>query len=160
MPFPAPAILFSCIFVPVVLALVETAILAQTSFLQEQEQEQSKTRGTKQNENALLPLPPGWVIGVIWVVILGILGIALALSMSDGVSFVLVTAVICACLAYPLYTRVFSSPSAMSIGNKLTLLLALVVALVLAHRDSADRSTSVYFAPLLVWLSYVNIATI
>lgn len=132
------------ILVPVIIAIVLNLIIFKL--------------GWNNNSQGVSPgLPPGWVIGVIWVIILGILGYALYLTvgLKDTVSSVLIVLLILACLAYPFYTSGLTMNSSAKLGNILTLIASYIVAIAIARRSP---SVLPYMIPILIWGSYVNIS--
>ena len=107
-------------------------------------------------------LPPGWAVGTIWVVLFAGMGAArwllLRTASSHGerrrAEWVSLLAFIC--LLYPLYTGGFSNEFDGLIGNVVTLLTAVPIALY-AFRRAALAGWCL--APLVVWLSFAAWAT-
>src|SRR3990167_4336593 len=99
-------------------------------------------------------LPPGWLIGVIWVIVLGFLGYALYLTTKarDNVSSVFIVILMLICLAYPFYTRGLTTGTAAKVGDVATLVIGFAVTVVVALRTPQAVP---YLIPLLVWASYV-----
>jgi tryptophan-rich sensory protein len=102
-------------------------------------------------------LPPGWIIGSVWVVLLGLLGYAtyLAFVQKERVLVALLVVLMAQCITYPLYTGGLRKQSA-NVGNVGALINGFVVALVAARRVPCAVP---YLVPLLVWASYVNVVT-
>jgi tryptophan-rich sensory protein len=102
-------------------------------------------------------IPPGYVIGTIWVIILGLLGYLhyLIYKKYESITFtsLLIVFVILFCISYPLITglRVKSG----LLLNLITLILAFILALFVI---TESKYMFIYLIPLLVWASYVNIA--
>lgn len=102
-------------------------------------------------------IPPGYVIGTIWVIILGLLGYLhyLIYKKYEAITFtsLLILFVILFCISYPLITglRVKSG----LLLNLITLILAFILALFVI---TESKYMFIYLIPLLVWASYVNIA--
>lgn len=133
------------VLVPILIAIIINVIIYTSGWV-------------KMGENISNPmLPPGWAIGLIWVIILGILGYALYLTVKlhDTVSSTLITILIIACLIYPFYTAGLSDKSVARMGNTLTLIGAFIVAIVVGMRSPCVLG---YIIPILVWISYVNVA--
>lgn len=97
-------------------------------------------------------LPPGWVIGAVWVVLFGMLGHVAYLVRTHRGLHALVGIILAYCLAYPFATNV--APSLAGSLNAGALLLAVVLVCALA----AQRRTRavVWSVPLLAWCAYVN----
>jgi benzodiazapine receptor len=102
-------------------------------------------------------LPPGWVVGAIWVVLFAGMGLARWLLLKAAKAHVeqrraeWVSGLAFLCLLYPVYTGGFSNLSDGLVGNLVTLVLAGPVALN-AFRKS--RMAGLWLAPLVAWLSY------
>jgi tryptophan-rich sensory protein len=97
-------------------------------------------------------LPPGWVVGTIWLVLFALMGAArwrLLLAGQGRAEWVSAVAVLC--LLYPLYTAGLSNMRVGEIGNLLTLAVALVVA---ASSWRRDLRAGVLLLPLCAWLLY------
>ncbi len=102
-------------------------------------------------------LPPGWVVGAIWLALFAGLGVARWLLLrsagSQGerrrVEWVSVVAFLC--LLYPLYTAGFNDLWDGLVGNVVTLLVAVPVAVYTLRRS---RGAGWCLVPLVVWMSY------
>lgn len=102
--------------------------------------------------------PPGWFVGLVWIVLFALFGIAHAeLKRDPSVtarrlrrSVVLLGLF---CLAFPAYTIGFASATLGFIGCLLT--GAWVAALILGTRHSARR-VSLLLLPCLLWLCYAS----
>ena len=145
----------ACVLVPIAFACIEAGILAAI-----------RSRAPPHPHPpppSRVPLQP-WVIGVVWTVLLGLMGAALASTLSYAQSSalplasVLICFLMCLCLAYPLYTSAFSDPVAEQIGNGATLVLAFGVVLALVLQNGASRLGGALLVPLLAWLAFVNVA--
>ena len=102
-------------------------------------------------------IPPGYIVGSVWIIIFGLLGYVhyLLYKQNNGVSFVSIS-VVCFfifCLLYPVLTSGLSKQNA-NMLNLLTLILSFSLAIVLVK---TLPSTFKYIIPLLLWASYVNI---
>jgi tryptophan-rich sensory protein len=102
-------------------------------------------------------LPPGQIIGAIWVIIFGLLGYVHFILYTNKKWFasnsILVLLLFCIC--YPLLTSGLSNLKIGNVLNSLTLILAFVVSIIVFD---ASRKSFNYMIPLLVWASYVNLA--
>jgi benzodiazapine receptor len=107
-------------------------------------------------------LPPGWVVGAIWVALFAGMGVArwllvhaagtpMELRRAEWVSLVGVL-----CLLYPVYTGGFSDLMAGLVGNVVTLVLAAPVAV---YAWQKVRAAGWCLVPLVVWMSYAAWAT-
>lgn len=108
----------------------------------------------EERQNPLLP--PGWVIGLVWIVLLGLLGYALFLAVTakDAVSIWAIVVLLLVCVLYPLFTGRGTKRDA-RIANTVALIVAFAVAVLLANRLPG---TLPFLAPLLLWVSWVNVA--
>ena len=95
-------------------------------------------------------LPPGPVIGAVWLVILGLLGNAMWLSRDRPIAFWSLAATVAWCLAYPLITGLRKS----ALADVASLIVSFSAATVVAGQQP---SAMPFVAPLLVWVSYVNV---
>jgi tryptophan-rich sensory protein len=102
-------------------------------------------------------IPPGYVIGTIWVIILGLLGYLhyLIYKKYEAITFtsLLILFVILFCISYPLITGLKVKSGLLL--NLITLILAFILALFVI---TESKYMFIYLIPLLVWASYVNIA--
>ena len=101
-------------------------------------------------------LPPGWVVGTIWVFILGLLGYGLWLVRTTPFLYVMFVFMIGFCLLYPFYT-VGLQQSIGKFMNVITFFLALVL-LFLALGFDRRVNVILTIVPLVAWAAYVNIA--
>ena len=103
-------------------------------------------------------LPPGWVIGLVWVGLFGGLGVAYwrldrqGLNGAQGRRRIIWLAVWC--LAYPLYTAGLSSRSLGLLGNVATVVLAALLAASLWRRE---RTSATLVALIAVWVVYATL---
>ena len=99
-------------------------------------------------------LPPGYVIGIVWIIILGLLGYTHYLTYPSYASYIIVMAVLY-CLAYPFLTSGLRAENA-DIYNLLSLMIAIVVIVSVGMKEINAIG---YTIPFLIWTTYVNIAT-
>jgi len=107
-------------------------------------------------------LPPGWVVGTVWLVLLTLLAVAYWwLASADGSdarrAAPWVIALIAFCLAYPFYTVGFSNIAMELIGNVATIAGAALLAR-RALRFSLFAASPI--ALVAVWVSYATFATV
>lgn len=100
-------------------------------------------------------LPPGWVIGLIWMILFGTLGYVAYIHRTNAVASIAIATLFVYCLLYPVYTNKFKDPYSSKLANLLTLILAFVTTLIIAL--FGERHTVGYILPLITWASYVNI---
>jgi tryptophan-rich sensory protein len=113
-------------------------------------------------ENPNPYIPPGGIVGFIWLVLFALLGFVhykLYMLNHKKVSIACITIILffLYSLAYPLITTFSNNPNAFFLLNLGALLFALVVA-AQVYRESS--SLSLYILPLLAWTTYVNIVTV
>jgi tryptophan-rich sensory protein len=106
-------------------------------------------------------LPPGWVIGSVWVVLLALLAVAWWLLANAGVAGARrlspwVLALIAGCLAYPFYTLGFSNQTNALIGNLATIAGGAFLA---GRVMPASRSAAGLILLTVLWVSYATFAT-
>lgn len=126
----------------------------------------------KVQHNALLP--PGYIIGIVWVIILGLLGYAHYLTYPTYSSWIIIVAVIY-CLFYPFlimdpttdniaYKILFSKPTrkhtSKTIPNGFYNFLAFIVAIIVTLTSYQEKQNTIYYTmPFVLWTFYVNIVT-
>ena len=105
-------------------------------------------------------LPPGPIIGIIWTILLGLLGYTYSLLENNNknmniqkISIILLTLF---CLLYPILT-VNSTIRFSKNYNYLTLIFVLTVFYVIFKKS---KKIAYYLIPLLCWILYVNIITL
>jgi benzodiazapine receptor len=102
--------------------------------------------------------PPGWVVGSVWVVLLGLLGAAHARLRDRGPGSVAprraMLVLLLLCLAYPLYTFGFSSDLAALLGNFVVLAWACATVVMASH---LDRVAGALVVPMVLWIGYANV---
>jgi tryptophan-rich sensory protein len=102
-------------------------------------------------------IPPGYIIGIIWTVIFGLLGYAhyLLYKLKNEISLASLSIVflIIFCILYPFITGL--KPKNGLLLNLITLILAFIVSIIVILES---KYIFIYLIPLLIWASYVNIA--
>ena len=108
------------------------------------------------DKNKLKFLPPGYIIGIIWIIIFGLLGYShyLTYNVTNSINFgsLSIIILILYSLAYPLITGL--KPENSDLYNIIALILSFSCALIISF---FSKYVLLYFIPLLVWVSYVNI---
>ena len=118
--------------------------------------------GVQRDGGADTGLPPGWVVGTIWLVLFAAMGVArwlllrAAQTQGEQRRVEWVSALAFLCLLYPVYTRGFSDLSAGLVGNVVTWLVAVPVAVYAFRRV---RVAGWWLVPLVAWLSYAGWVT-
>lgn len=117
------------------------------------------SRGVEQHFSSVFA-PPGWLVGGVWIVLFGLLGLArwrLARSGSEagrqGARWAMAFVVVCA--LYPVYTLGLRSLTAGFVGNVGTALFAVFVGLQVMRIDSLSAGV---FALVVAWLCYATFA--
>lgn len=99
-------------------------------------------------------LPPGYVIAIVWVCILGLLGFTHYCVYPSNASVIIVLAILY-CLAYPFLTSGLQSNKS-NLYNILSLIFALAVTISVAMENIRQV---IFTVPFLLWTMYVNIVT-
>jgi tryptophan-rich sensory protein len=106
-------------------------------------------------------LPPGYVIGLIWTIIFGLLGYTFYLLLKKNnkldLSCYAIIFILIFCLLYPFLTNGFSNKNISIILNLLTLLIAIIGTIIVFNQS---KYISLFMIPLIIWATYVNIITI
>jgi len=114
-------------------------------------------------------LPPGYIIGVVWIILLGLMGYILYLliyefklkslrnSLFNNFNYpiFLIIFLIIFCIMYPYLTSLFNDRF-MKNYNYLTLFLVLYI---FHEINKISFKISKYLIPLILWIGYVNIVT-
>jgi tryptophan-rich sensory protein len=95
-------------------------------------------------------LPPGWVIGIVWSIILGILGYLLFMSKQHKVTYFAIAGLIVFILAYPFLTNKFVENT--KLLDTITLILSVLIAVMLFFQ----KGMVLYMLPLLTWVLFVK----
>ena len=118
-------------------------------------------QGTRAAQGQLPGVPPGWVVGTLWMVLFAGMGVARWLLVrvrggrwsvtAEGVSLLGIL-----CLLYPLYTSGLRDDRVGLIGNVLTVAVAIPLTVV-AWRRTAKAGACI--AAVCAWLLYAAAAT-
>ena len=95
-------------------------------------------------------LPPGYIIGSIWIIILGLLGYIHFLLYPSVYSWFIVLTILY-CLSYPFLTSGLQNTDN-NYFNLIALILAIIVTIIMYY-----KSNIIYSIPFLLWTFYVNI---
>lgn len=103
--------------------------------------------------------PPGWIVGGVWVILFGLLGLARwrlvrlgSATGRQGARWVI--AFVAVCTLYPVYTLGLRSLTAGLVGNLGTMLFAIVLGLRFWRVDPVSVGV---FALVAGWLSYATL---
>jgi tryptophan-rich sensory protein len=113
----------------------------------------------KQNNNSIVNplLPPGYVIGTIWIIIFGLLGYVhyLLYKLKNGISFtsLFLIFLILFCISYPLITGLNQKSGLLL--NLITLILSFILCMLVIIES---KYIFIFILPLILWVSYINIA--
>ena len=111
---------------------------------------------SQQNKNKWIP--PSYVIGFVWLVLLGCMGMAhyllsITTAATSYYGIYCIDFLIAFCILYPLFTRLKDNDYFfLSLSLFITLFTALVVKIY-------SYSAFLYLVPVIAWVVYVNIAT-
>jgi len=103
-------------------------------------------------------LPEGYIIGIIWTIILGLLGYVHYLTHNSIISIIIIIVIIY-CSLYPLLTSKLNNKESIKY-NLLGLLLAFLLFILIILKYKKDKMIYVYILPLLIWNIYICIVTI
>lgn len=99
-------------------------------------------------------LPSGWVIGTIWTILFGLLGMTMYLHRNNISILIALILLFLICLLYPVYTRGLQGQSRVAkIANMITLVVALMITgMIYAN----NKKNTWWMLPLILWAFYVN----
>lgn len=131
------------IFIPIIIAIIVNSIIYSSGV------------NIDSNKDNIKMLPPGYVIAIIWIIILGLLGYANYLVRNSFASFIIIIAIVY-CLLYPFLTNKYKK---LNISNKTFDSLALAIAILVCFMCYLQDSKTIYYTlPFVIWTLYVNIA--
>ena len=110
------------------------------------------TQGWNKNKEPNNKLPPGYIIGFIWIIILGLLGYIHFLLYPSVYSWIIVLTILY-CLSYPFLTARLQNTDNI-IYNVIALILAIMITIIMYYKNN---SNIIYSIPFLLWTFYVNI---
>ena len=114
----------------------------------------SQSPQSKPSDKATGLLPPGYAIAIIWIFILGLLGLVHYLTYPSFVSGY-VALVIIYCLAYPFLTNGLREENAATY-NILAFITAVFLSIIVFMQN---KKATIYTLPYLIWTSYVASVT-
>jgi len=131
------------VFLPIIAAIIINIIIYSNKW---------NDNNINNNNNDLLP--PGYIIAIVWIIILGLLGYVHYKVYPSYTSYIIIIAIIY-CLSYPFLTNDLKQTNA-KLLNFISLIIAMIVSISVYMIDK----NSVYLTvPFLLWTSYVNIVT-
>jgi len=102
-------------------------------------------------------IPPGYVIGTIWIIILGLLGYVhyLIYRLNNKITFtsLFIIFIILFCISYPIITGLKEKSGLLL--NLITLILSFVLGLLVIIQS---KYIFIYIIPFILWSIYVNAA--
>jgi translocator protein len=121
--------------------------------------------GWNQSQNSPIDpsfAPPGWVIGLVWIVLFGCMGAARWLLVRRGdrhgtLGARGVVALLVACLIFPFYTALPDSAVLGLVGTIMTLMLAVGVAW---YAWRASNRAALLVGAVVAWLSFASVLSV
>jgi len=102
-------------------------------------------------------IPPGYVIGTIWIIILGLLGYVhyLIYKLNNKITFtsLFIIFIILFCISYPIITGLKEKSGLLL--NLITLILSFILGLLVIIQS---KYIFIYIIPFILWSIYVNAA--
>lgn len=136
--------LLYCILVPIFLALIINLIIYIFGYYK------------KINTHSNPFIPAGYIVGIIWTLLLGILGyvyyLLYMLNNNINIGNLSIIILILYCLSYPFF--IFMNQNHILLYNMIGLILSFIVSLTVIFYS---KYIFIYMIPLLLWISYVNI---
>ena len=148
---------FFYILIPICLAIIINAFM-YSNYPKNSSEEQTIKHNTSNSY-----LPPGYVIGIVWTILLGLMGYVYALlekqstkNKSYGLQKIAIIFLILFCLGYPIFTR----NTSLRFSKNYNYATLFVVCIVYAIINQASSQIAYYLIPLLCWVFYVNLITL
>ena len=133
------------ILIPIIFAIIVNGIIYALKW------------NNNNNINTKMPyLPPGYIIGLIWLIIFGFLGVAhyiLTYRQNSNIASNSIIFLLIFCLAYPFLTSGLKNIKIALILNLLTFFLSIIVSIIVAYKS---LNAFYFLIPLLLWAGYVN----
>jgi len=101
-------------------------------------------------------LPPGYVIGIIWIVLFGLLGYINYILYKEQklVGYFLIILLLFLYISYPYITRKYSNKKYMDFMNRLSLIITIFISI---YIFKISKKAFYFMIPVLLWLMYVNL---
>jgi len=133
------------ILIPVICAIIMNGIIYTL-----------KLNKINSKDSNKLYIPQGYIIGIIWTIIFGLLGYVhyLLYKLNNNINFgsVSVALLILFCLSYPVINAINVKHGYFL--NLISLILSFIVSLIVMMYS---KYIFLYLIPLLIWVSYVNV---
>ena len=112
----------------------------------------------KWNKQKINPyLPPGYIVGIVWIIIFGFLGYSYYLIFNKykklTLALVSLILMIIFSLLYPFLTQKFNNETMSRFLNILTLIFSIIVGIIVFIEY---KPAFIYITPLILWSFYVN----
>jgi len=135
------------ISIPILLTIITNGIIYSTNV---------RMYTSPSIKKSMIQLPPGYVIGIVWIILLGLLGYThyLLYKINNKISFecYFLEVFILFCLSYPFVTQFQEKLSRLM--NFISFVYSFILSLVIIH---TSLSIFWYLIPLLLWITYVNL---
>jgi hypothetical protein len=101
-------------------------------------------------------LPPGYVIGIIWIVLFGLLGYINYILYKEQklVGYFLIILLLFLYISYPYITRKYSNKKYIEFMNRLSLIITIFISI---YIFKISKKAFYFMIPVLLWLMYVNL---
>ena len=137
-------ILFYNIFIPIIAAIMMNGIVYSFGL-------------NKQSMKTNPLIPPGYIIGPVWFIILGLLGYVhyLIYKLNNKITFtsLFIIFIVLFCISYPIITGLREKNGLLL--NLITLILSFILGLLVIIQS---KYIFIYIIPFILWSAYVNIA--
>jgi tryptophan-rich sensory protein len=102
-------------------------------------------------------IPPGYIIGIIWIIIFGLLGYVHYILRNQNNIFesLFIIFLLIFCVLYPFFTNGLQNMKVGLVLNSITLILSFIISFVVFN---VSKKAFYYMIPLLLWTSYINLA--
>jgi tryptophan-rich sensory protein len=145
------------IMIPIILALLTNGIIYFIGLNKENKENKENKDKDNKDKDIQKYLPKGYIVGIIWIIIFGLLGYAHYLIFTKNekritFSSLSIIFVLIYCLLYPFITK-FNFKSGLLL-NIISLILAFTLGIIIILES---KFIFLFIIPLIVWSSYVNI---
>ena len=142
--------MYTHILTPIILAIITNIIIYTSGW----------NMDSKKDKQKYDLLPPGYVIAIVWIIILGLLGYLHYLiwnlkNQQFSLASISIILFILFCLAYPFLTNGLNVNKGLLL-NLITLVLAFILAIIVLYQTK-NIFYLIYLIPLILWAFYVNL---
>jgi tryptophan-rich sensory protein len=131
------------ILIPIILGIIMNAIIYIFKL-------------NKKEESTIKWIPPGYIIGIIWIILLGLLGyihyLLYDLTKNINIAMVFVLILITYCISYPLITQL--KENKLIFYNMIGLILSYLTGFIIIFYS---KYIFLFLVPLLLWITYINL---